>query len=479
MSYAVISDTGKKWRAMVLALADGIGEITHCAVGKGDATFDDYPDIGDPIASAGNTGDDTAASGGTYSARTNESYLVKVTKGGAEGVAEITVTGQETGDDSGPTVVTLFGSGVAIGTKGATITFTDGGDNVLVLDDQWMVFVTAVKPEDAESTELVSEFARKQYWKKAYLIEDELGSLMIGNQNYTEVTVLGDPVADGGNTGDDTAASAGGYFGVLDEDYLVEVTKGGAAGTAEITVTGQTSGDDSGPTVVSVFGADIPVGTLGAIIRFTDGGDSVLTLGDKWTISAPYYESKFSAYFFKFLEDEANAERIVEFGFFAHNVAYNTAKILAAIADGGNTGDDTAASGGTYTGLANETYEVEVTTGGAPGAGAAITVTGLQASDDSGPTAVAAFGTPVAIGTKGATITFTDGGDTNLTLGDKWLVACTKNVAGTYAENGIYNRSTNDEGEVAVGGVMYKIKHVVDPEKDNTRELNFICLIKG
>ncbi|MBI3000118.1 MAG: hypothetical protein HYY46_16950 [Deltaproteobacteria bacterium] len=78
----------------------------------------------------------------------------------------------------------------------------------------------------------------------------------------------------------------------------------------------------------------------------------------------------------------------------------------SAVANPANTGDNTATSGGNYTGSQDQTYTVTVSTGGAPGT-ARITVTSTG-SDSSGPTTVTAFGTAVAVGNFGVTINFTE-----------------------------------------------------------------------
>jgi predicted CXXCH cytochrome family protein len=77
--------------------------------------------------------------------------------------------------------------------------------------------------------------------------------------------------------------------------------------------------------------------------------------------------------------------------------------------EGVHNGDDLGTSGGIYTGTENQTYTVTISTGGAPGSGAAITVTSTGA-DSSGPTPVTAFDTPVVVGTLGVSISFADGG---------------------------------------------------------------------
>jgi hypothetical protein len=374
MSLAVITEQGKIWTARVLMFDEDVDDLKHCAIGSGDSSFDDYPIVGDAVASSANTGDDTMVSGGTYSGSNDEVYLVKVTKGGIPGVAEITVTGMQTGDNSGPTVVSAFGVGLGIGSRGATITPTDGGDGVLTLDDSWMISCDVAPDEDTETEMgLLNEFARIAWYKKAYLIEDASGNITIDYVRYSE-----------------------------------------------------------SPTPTKNY-----------------------------------------AYFFQFAEDQG-VGIIREYAFFADTAAYNTAQVLEAIADDENTGDDVAVSGGTYVGTVNETYEVEITAGGAPGV-AQITVTGLQNEDNSGPTTVTAFDTPIPIGSGGATITYPDGGDGVLTLGDKCKVACTKNVSGQYAENGVYDRDENPEGEVAVAGVRYQVKHIAAWTKESPKSFKLIC----
>lgn len=97
--------------------------------------------------------------------------------------------------------------------------------------------------------------------------------------------------------------------------------------------------------------------------------------------------------------------------------------------EGGNSGspaDLVATSGGIFTGNANKTYKIIITTGGASGA-AQCTIKELWAFDPSGDDSVAnpqtiTSGVALNLGTKGATITFTWTG--NLTVGDNWTVFC-------------------------------------------------------
>lgn len=106
--------------------------------------------------------------------------------------------------------------------------------------------------------------------------------------------------------------------------------------------------------------------------------------------------------------------------------AETDAEIATSAADGGNGGDEGAGtSGGTYTGATDGIYTVEVTTGGAYGGTAEVTITS-DVVGDTGPTTVnPADDVAFAVGTKGVTLKLSDGGDTSLTAGDIWTVAVT------------------------------------------------------
>lgn len=368
MSYIATSTKGRVWYAGRIIGDPDAKEIKYCAIGAGDSEFDDYPKVGSAVAASGNTGGSTATSGGTYTGRQDELYTIEITKGGAAGTAEYTVTAEDTGDSAGPVIIAEGGIAQAVGSKGATVILVPGVGGLFVLGDRWTISCQIVPEEDVDQEALRSEFARKRWYKKSYLVLDPNGTIMIGGLMYSETTT----------------------------------------------------------------------------------------------------KTKLVAYFFHFDEDEGNEGTIREFGYFTDDCELNEAAVLEAIADEENAGENDATSGGTYAGAVNETYEVEVTTGGGAGV-AAVTVTGLQHGDDSGPTVVAAFGSPVAIGSQGATISFSG---TALTLGDKWLVACTHAVAGPYATGGVYDRDDNPEGEVAVSGTMVGVRHVLPPAKTAMKTLD-------
>jgi hypothetical protein len=88
-----------------------------------------------------------------------------------------------------------------------------------------------------------------------------------------------------------------------------------------------------------------------------------------------------------------------------------------------------ATSGGTYLGVTNTTYVIEVFRGGHYTAAnkPMISVTTTTGSDISGPTPVPAAGTPVAVGTQGVTVSFDQ---TALCKGDRYYVAVSAEAIG-------------------------------------------------
>jgi hypothetical protein len=161
--------------------------------------------IADVVPHGGNTGDDIATSGGSYGGMVDQTYTIVVTKAGAAGVAEITVTGSK-GDNSGPTIVTGEDTEIYIGNLGATVAFDFGADALLELGDQYSIaccgigdlkwcaigsgdgtFTDPENPpeENVDATALKSEFARVSWRSKSFLVEDEFGAIKIGNVNYS------------------------------------------------------------------------------------------------------------------------------------------------------------------------------------------------------------------------------------------------------------------------------------------------------
>lgn len=251
--------------------------------------------------------------------------------------------------------------------------------------------------------------------------------------------VIGAPVADGGNAGDDSPTSGGTFDSAVDDVYTIEVTTGGATTVAQITVT-SSEGDDSGPTTV-VASTDIAVGTKGVTINFaTLGGDTVLTLGDIWTITVTASAGRLSVSSLSGTDDVA----VIPFPGFGAAFAVGTRGLLADFTDGGDTlitlGDKfsipvvkaldavVATAAGTYTGAVDLTYTAEVIEGGVFGS-ARLLVTSTDI-DSSGPLIVTAAATAFAVGTKGVTISFTANTQGGLIEGDKWTIVVTSEKKG-------------------------------------------------
>ena len=79
-------------------------------------------------------------SGGVYLGAYDTTYVVRVSKGGDIGTAEISVSTTTGVDASGPTVVSALGTALAVGTQGLALTF-DTGPEGLVLGDRFTIDV--------------------------------------------------------------------------------------------------------------------------------------------------------------------------------------------------------------------------------------------------------------------------------------------------------------------------------------------------
>lgn len=79
-----------------------------------------------------------------------------------------------------------------------------------------------------------------------------------------------------------TIASGGTYTGPSDTIYVVRVTKGGASGAAQVTVSTSTGVDNGGPYTVT-SGTPIVLGNYGVTLNFTG---TTLVVGDSFTVAA-------------------------------------------------------------------------------------------------------------------------------------------------------------------------------------------------
>jgi hypothetical protein len=229
----------------------------------------------------------------------------------------------------------------------------------------------------------------------ADVVAGSLGSLSKGSNNAATQSA----VAQVQNIGDDNAISVmvdgtaydGLASGYISEEYTVEVTTpstGGDMTTALLKITslsGTDDQDDVSPAAVNTY---FDIGTRGGQIKFTDTpGSSVsseaveddipprdLSIGQKWRV---VFKQAFT--------------------------------------------NPTPVRAGTYTGDTDTTYIATITTGGAIGT-AQFTVTTTNGFDYGDPITIAAHTTAYALGSYGATISFTNN---PLRKGDKYYIPAT------------------------------------------------------
>lgn len=205
--------------------------------------------------------------------------------------------------------------------------------------------------------------------------------------------VAGTPVTD-------VVAAAGGSYNSLDDGYVtrtytitvIQASAGGDATTARLRVDSGDGNDDQASVTPSAFGVATPIGTKGVTATFSiDPANSSASyfglseadfaLGQQWTLTV--------------------------------------AQAFTAPA---------VASGGTYTGLEDDTYIVTVTRGGVPAGGAVqVTVTTARGTDRSGPTTVTGSGVAFAVGSYGVTATITG---SQARAGDSYTIAATAATEG-------------------------------------------------
>lgn len=90
------------------------------------------------------------------------------------------------------------------------------------------------------------------------------------------------------SNGDEVFIAAGAYAAQdMTAFYNIKVTKAGAYGVGEVTVTCKFGAEDGfTQTLIPVSGVVFNVGTIGVTATLTDGGDGVLTLNDEWEAKA-------------------------------------------------------------------------------------------------------------------------------------------------------------------------------------------------
>ncbi|MDY6970406.1 MAG: hypothetical protein SVR08_17390, partial [Spirochaetota bacterium] len=98
--------------------------------------YQDTEILPDPDPGQYNAGDDTSVANGQYTGTGDGNLVIEITTGGVYGAAWATITCPDPSSPIGP--INITGGGVLnIPTIGITITFTDGGDGILIAGDTW------------------------------------------------------------------------------------------------------------------------------------------------------------------------------------------------------------------------------------------------------------------------------------------------------------------------------------------------------
>jgi hypothetical protein len=186
---------------------------------------------------------DTSGYDGREDGQISETYEVEVVKSGSGGDAEtaiLRVTALSGTEDPVEITPEDFGVATDIGGRGLTVTFNNDGCG------------SSSSPSAGVDAD---DFIVGQKWQVEV------------NQQYTVPTV----------------SSGGTYLGAYDTTYIVEVSKGGDIGTAEVRISTTTGVDASGPVVVTALGTAVVVGTQGVTLTFVTGPQGLVT-GDRFLI---------------------------------------------------------------------------------------------------------------------------------------------------------------------------------------------------
>lgn len=237
-------------------VAGFVAEVVAAVVGTASADSDNLATQSAPTATSTQTAGvvncvdvdsiDQSAYDGLEDGDINETYTITVVEGSAGGDATgatLRVTSASGNDNVASVTPAAFGAPTAIGTRGATVTFSDQN--------------TAACSASADNEGVSdNDFIPGQTWE-----------VSVG-QAFTAPT----------------ATSGGTYTGDEDVVYIVEVTRGGLyADNPRITVTTNKGVDASGPTTVTGAATAVAVGTKGVTIQFNQTG---LAGGDRYFITA-------------------------------------------------------------------------------------------------------------------------------------------------------------------------------------------------
>ena len=171
--------------------------------------------------------------------------------------------------------------------------------------------------------------------------------------------------------------------GVAADVYTLEIVTGGAPGVAVMQISTESGTDEVAAHTISAFAVAQAFGVKGVSVTFTGPAD--FQVGMKWELD-------------------------VQWG----------------------VADMDVSSAGSYTGLTDLTYVIEVTKGAYFTNSPEITITSSDGTDSSGPTAVSVINTAISVGSYGTTITFSSAlsASQGLYLGDKFYITVTAPAAG-------------------------------------------------
>ena len=225
-------------------ILDFIPEVVPAVIGDADADISNKASQSASTSDSQTAGDsnnvcveavDGAAFDGRDEGLISETYTIECVVGGNGGDAETALLQVTAASGTeGPFTITpeAFGVATEIGGRGLEVTFNNDGCGSSSSPPG------GIDPDD---------FIVGQTW------------VVVVNQAYDA------PVAESGGV----------YLGATDTTYLVRVTKGGAFGTAEISVSTSTGVDQGSPVVVPALGTVVPVGSQGLTIKFTSAANGL------------------------------------------------------------------------------------------------------------------------------------------------------------------------------------------------------------
>ena len=315
------------------------------------------------------------------------------------------------GSTAGGRGVTTAVSGYTNRVTSSAVNFTTSGDNArsALLKDRDVQIGDVVYVRGVDDT--VIDCPEFELWTKVTGFAAELEAAVI------DAVVLGTTNQDDSVAATSIDQTAGPYncvtatadgtdydglaAGLLSETYTITVIKSGVSGcsSARLRVVSASGTDNATEVIPEDFATPTAIGTRGLTVTFSDDPGEC-------SVSAS--------------EQAVEADQLVVGQQWTVTVTQEYFAICAS-------------EGGTYTGEDDDTYIVEVTTGGVWADIPQVTVTTVRGLDVSGPTNVTAKDVAIVVGSYGLTLTFEDcdaDDTTGLVLGDKFYITVTSGANG-------------------------------------------------